>query len=174
MCSVVIRNSWKEFFKKWYDLPQVYLVAEKFWQIFASSIAENLIAILQARDGFSLQNQSSPLRGPECCSYNSHGSSIQESPSERESQIYNLWCVQHCFPHIAVSSLMWPYFTYFLTFPCSYSGLSEHTQYELHLSWVRQWVGGVGQCFVELSCRAQKGRHQRDAVKGLTALVLPE
>ncbi|KAM4576166.1 rho guanine nucleotide exchange factor 28-like isoform 1-T1 [Odontesthes bonariensis] len=44
--------------------------------------ADNLIAILQARDGFSLQSQSSPLRGPECCSYNSHGSSIQGSPSE--------------------------------------------------------------------------------------------
>ncbi|XP_018528333.1 LOW QUALITY PROTEIN: rho guanine nucleotide exchange factor 28-like [Lates calcarifer] len=44
--------------------------------------AENLIAILQTRDGLSVQNQSSPVRGPECCSYNSHGSSIQESPSE--------------------------------------------------------------------------------------------
>uniref|UniRef100_A0A3Q1EIM5 Rho guanine nucleotide exchange factor 28-like n=1 Tax=Acanthochromis polyacanthus TaxID=80966 RepID=A0A3Q1EIM5_9TELE len=44
--------------------------------------AENLITILQARDGLSVQNQSSPVRGPECCSYNSHGSSIQESPSE--------------------------------------------------------------------------------------------
>ncbi|XP_008283150.1 rho guanine nucleotide exchange factor 28-like isoform X1 [Stegastes partitus] len=44
--------------------------------------AENLITILQARDGLSVQNQTSPVRGPECCSYNSHGSSIQESPSE--------------------------------------------------------------------------------------------
>ncbi|GAA6226441.1 rho guanine nucleotide exchange factor 28-like [Lates japonicus] len=44
--------------------------------------AENLIAILQTRDGLSVQTQSSPVRGPECCSYNSHGSSIQESPSE--------------------------------------------------------------------------------------------
>ncbi|XP_051279663.1 rho guanine nucleotide exchange factor 28 isoform X5 [Dicentrarchus labrax] len=44
--------------------------------------AENLIALLQARDGLSVQNQSSPVRGPEGCSYNSHGSSIQESPSE--------------------------------------------------------------------------------------------
>ncbi|XP_030593764.1 rho guanine nucleotide exchange factor 28-like isoform X2 [Archocentrus centrarchus] len=44
--------------------------------------AENLIAILQARDGVSVQSQSSPVQGPECCSYNSHGSSIQESPSE--------------------------------------------------------------------------------------------
>ncbi|XP_040010974.1 rho guanine nucleotide exchange factor 28-like isoform X3 [Xiphias gladius] len=44
--------------------------------------AENLITILQAHDGLSVQSQSSPVRGPECCSYNSHGSSIQESPSE--------------------------------------------------------------------------------------------
>ncbi|XP_039476662.1 rho guanine nucleotide exchange factor 28-like isoform X1 [Oreochromis aureus] len=44
--------------------------------------AENLITILQARDGITGQSQSSPVRGPECCSYNSHGSSIQESPSE--------------------------------------------------------------------------------------------
>ncbi|KAM8761173.1 rho guanine nucleotide exchange factor 28-like isoform 2-T2 [Acanthopagrus schlegelii] len=44
--------------------------------------AENLITILQARDGLSVQIQSSPVRGPEGCSYNSHGSSIQESPSE--------------------------------------------------------------------------------------------
>ncbi|XP_041855242.1 rho guanine nucleotide exchange factor 28-like isoform X2 [Melanotaenia boesemani] len=44
--------------------------------------AENLITILQAREGFSAHSQSSPVRGPECCSYNSHGSSIQESPSE--------------------------------------------------------------------------------------------
>ncbi|XP_056232964.1 rho guanine nucleotide exchange factor 28-like isoform X2 [Seriola aureovittata] len=44
--------------------------------------AENLINILQVRDGLSVQSQNSPVRGPECCSYNSHGSSIQESPSE--------------------------------------------------------------------------------------------
>uniref|UniRef100_A0AAQ6AAR4 Rho guanine nucleotide exchange factor (GEF) 28a n=1 Tax=Amphiprion ocellaris TaxID=80972 RepID=A0AAQ6AAR4_AMPOC len=44
--------------------------------------AENLITILQVRDGLSVQNQNFPVRGPECCSYNSHGSSIQESPSE--------------------------------------------------------------------------------------------
>ncbi|XP_042343781.1 rho guanine nucleotide exchange factor 28-like isoform X8 [Plectropomus leopardus] len=44
--------------------------------------AENLITILQARDGFAVKNQSSPVQGPECCSYNSHGSSVQESPSE--------------------------------------------------------------------------------------------
>ncbi|XP_047447456.1 rho guanine nucleotide exchange factor 28-like isoform X2 [Mugil cephalus] len=44
--------------------------------------AENLINLLQARDCLSVQSQSSPVRGPECCSYNSHGSSIQESPSE--------------------------------------------------------------------------------------------
>ncbi|XP_034450508.1 rho guanine nucleotide exchange factor 28-like isoform X3 [Hippoglossus hippoglossus] len=44
--------------------------------------AENLVNILQARDGVSVRTQSSPVRGPECCSYNSHGSSIQESPSE--------------------------------------------------------------------------------------------
>ncbi|XP_038559107.1 rho guanine nucleotide exchange factor 28-like isoform X4 [Micropterus salmoides] len=44
--------------------------------------AENLITILQARDCPSVQSQSSPVRAPEGCSYNSHGSSIQESPSE--------------------------------------------------------------------------------------------
>ncbi|XP_044051051.1 rho guanine nucleotide exchange factor 28-like isoform X2 [Siniperca chuatsi] len=44
--------------------------------------AENLITILQASDGLSVQSQTSPIRGPEGCSYNSHGSSIQESPSE--------------------------------------------------------------------------------------------
>uniref|UniRef100_A0A1A8FC86 Rho guanine nucleotide exchange factor (GEF) 28 n=2 Tax=Nothobranchius korthausae TaxID=1143690 RepID=A0A1A8FC86_9TELE len=47
--------------------------------------AENLIAILQARDGLTVQNQnqnSPPVQVPECCSYNSHGSSIQDSPSE--------------------------------------------------------------------------------------------
>ncbi|XP_045889932.1 rho guanine nucleotide exchange factor 28-like isoform X5 [Micropterus dolomieu] len=44
--------------------------------------AENLITILQARDCLSVQSQSSPVRAPEGCSYNSHGSSIQESPSE--------------------------------------------------------------------------------------------
>lgn len=67
----------------------------EFWQIFASSLAENLITILQARDGLSAQSQSSPVQGPEGCSYNSHGSSMQESPSERQSWIYNaviMWC----------------------------------------------------------------------------------
>ncbi|XP_067377361.1 rho guanine nucleotide exchange factor 28-like isoform X2 [Channa argus] len=44
--------------------------------------AENLINILQAHDGLSVQSQNSPVKGPECFSYNSHGSSIQESPSE--------------------------------------------------------------------------------------------
>ncbi|XP_075994725.1 rho guanine nucleotide exchange factor 28-like isoform X2 [Genypterus blacodes] len=44
--------------------------------------AENLIVILRARDGLPAQSHSSPVRGPECCSYNSHGSSVQESPSE--------------------------------------------------------------------------------------------
>ncbi|XP_029296158.1 LOW QUALITY PROTEIN: rho guanine nucleotide exchange factor 28-like [Cottoperca gobio] len=44
--------------------------------------AENLITILQACDGLTVKSQSSPVRGPECFSYNSHGSSIQESPSE--------------------------------------------------------------------------------------------
>ncbi|XP_026177143.1 rho guanine nucleotide exchange factor 28-like isoform X1 [Mastacembelus armatus] len=44
--------------------------------------AENLITILQACDGVSLQSHSSPVQGPECFRYNSHGSSIQESPSE--------------------------------------------------------------------------------------------
>ncbi|XP_074526149.1 rho guanine nucleotide exchange factor 28-like isoform X3 [Halichoeres trimaculatus] len=44
--------------------------------------AENLITFLLARDGLSVQSQNSPVRGSEGCSYNSHGSSIQESPSE--------------------------------------------------------------------------------------------
>ncbi|CAB1420068.1 unnamed protein product [Pleuronectes platessa] len=44
--------------------------------------AENLVNILQARDVVPVRTPSSPVRGPECCSYNSHGSSIQESPSE--------------------------------------------------------------------------------------------
>ncbi|XP_056888006.1 rho guanine nucleotide exchange factor 28-like isoform X3 [Takifugu flavidus] len=44
--------------------------------------AENLMNILQARDSLSGQSQSSPVGGPVGCSYNSHGSSIQESPSE--------------------------------------------------------------------------------------------
>ncbi|CAG07823.1 unnamed protein product, partial [Tetraodon nigroviridis] len=44
--------------------------------------AENLMNILQSRDGLSGQSQSSPVGGPVGCSYNSHGSSIQESPSE--------------------------------------------------------------------------------------------
>ncbi|XP_029018307.1 rho guanine nucleotide exchange factor 28-like isoform X3 [Betta splendens] len=43
--------------------------------------AENLISILQAPDSLCV-SQSSPVQGPECLSYNSHGSSIQESPSE--------------------------------------------------------------------------------------------
>ncbi|XP_029998419.1 rho guanine nucleotide exchange factor 28-like isoform X2 [Sphaeramia orbicularis] len=44
--------------------------------------AENLISILQSRDAVSVQSQCSPVRRPECCSYNSHGSSVHESPSE--------------------------------------------------------------------------------------------
>ncbi|XP_077417024.1 LOW QUALITY PROTEIN: rho guanine nucleotide exchange factor 28-like [Vanacampus margaritifer] len=44
--------------------------------------AENLISILQVHDGLPVQIANSPIRGPECCNYNSHGSSIQESPSE--------------------------------------------------------------------------------------------
>ncbi|XP_061672064.1 rho guanine nucleotide exchange factor 28-like isoform X2 [Syngnathoides biaculeatus] len=44
--------------------------------------AENLITILQAHDGLLVQSDISPIRGPDSCNYNSHGSSIQESPSE--------------------------------------------------------------------------------------------
>ncbi|XP_070820299.1 rho guanine nucleotide exchange factor 28-like isoform X1 [Chaetodon trifascialis] len=44
--------------------------------------AENLMTILQTRDGLSVQSQSSPVQGPEGCSYNSQGSSMQESPTE--------------------------------------------------------------------------------------------
>uniref|UniRef100_UPI003AAAB36D rho guanine nucleotide exchange factor 28-like n=1 Tax=Centroberyx gerrardi TaxID=166262 RepID=UPI003AAAB36D len=43
--------------------------------------AEKLMSILQAREALSMHSLSSPVQGPECCSYNSHGS-IQESPSE--------------------------------------------------------------------------------------------
>ncbi|XP_056152814.1 rho guanine nucleotide exchange factor 28 isoform X2 [Lampris incognitus] len=43
--------------------------------------AEKLIAILQTCDTSCIHNKSSPGRGPEFCSYTSHGS-IQESPSE--------------------------------------------------------------------------------------------
>lgn len=82
---------------------------------FASSAAENLITILQARDDLTVKTQSSPVRGPECFSYNSHGSSIQESPSERESQIDTvilnviLWCLSlswHCCSHTTQSLTM--------------------------------------------------------------------
>ncbi|XP_051923069.1 rho guanine nucleotide exchange factor 28 isoform X3 [Hippocampus zosterae] len=44
--------------------------------------AENLITILQVHDDLPVPSDNSPIRGPECCNYNSHGSSIQESPSE--------------------------------------------------------------------------------------------
>nr|XP_020449363.1 rho guanine nucleotide exchange factor 28-like isoform X2 [Monopterus albus] len=44
--------------------------------------AENLISLLQACDSVSAQCQNSSVQGQECFSYNSQGSSIQESPSE--------------------------------------------------------------------------------------------
>ncbi|XP_057687797.1 rho guanine nucleotide exchange factor 28 isoform X1 [Corythoichthys intestinalis] len=44
--------------------------------------AENLITILQVHDGVPVQSDSSLICGPESCNYNSHGSSILESPSE--------------------------------------------------------------------------------------------
>ncbi|XP_023814687.1 rho guanine nucleotide exchange factor 28 isoform X2 [Oryzias latipes] len=44
--------------------------------------AENLISVLQTQNGFSTQSQSPPAGGPDCCSYSSHGGSVQESPSE--------------------------------------------------------------------------------------------
>ena len=56
-------------------------------------------------------------------------------------------------------------------FSCFYSRLSEHAQYEFHLSWIRQWVDGAGRCVVELCCWAEKRRHQRNNVKGSTTLV---
>lgn len=55
---------------------------------FPPSAAQNLMNILQTRDGLSAQSQSSPVGGPVGCSYNSHGSSMQESPSEREPQTH--------------------------------------------------------------------------------------
>lgn len=150
----------------------------EFWMIFASSAAENLITILQARDCPSVQSQSSPVRAPEGCSYNSHGSSIQESPSERESQIYTVILNVNVCPLVNFAShilldLYWCGWatlqvgTFTLVFPpCWYSGLSEHAQCELHLSCIRQRADGAGQRVVELCCRAEKRRHQRDTVKG--------
>ncbi|XP_061784895.1 rho guanine nucleotide exchange factor 28-like isoform X2 [Nerophis lumbriciformis] len=44
--------------------------------------AENLITFLQANDGLPVRSGDSPIHGPEGCSYNSHGNSIQDSPSE--------------------------------------------------------------------------------------------
>ncbi|XP_077456766.1 rho guanine nucleotide exchange factor 28 isoform X5 [Stigmatopora argus] len=44
--------------------------------------AENLITILQVHDGLPIQSDNSPICGTESCNYNSHGSSILESPSE--------------------------------------------------------------------------------------------
>ncbi|KAM6965456.1 rho guanine nucleotide exchange factor 28-like [Aplochiton taeniatus] len=47
----------------------------------ALSEAEKLISTLHAQEAFYAPSDSSPVRGPECFSYNSHGS-IQESSSE--------------------------------------------------------------------------------------------
>ncbi|XP_077570893.1 rho guanine nucleotide exchange factor 28-like isoform X3 [Stigmatopora nigra] len=44
--------------------------------------AENLITILQVHEGLPVQSDNSPVCGTESCNYNSHGSSILESPSE--------------------------------------------------------------------------------------------
>ncbi|XP_062418271.1 rho guanine nucleotide exchange factor 28-like isoform X2 [Pungitius pungitius] len=44
--------------------------------------AENLISILQSGDGLTVKSDGSPARGPECCGYDSRGSSVHESPSE--------------------------------------------------------------------------------------------
>lgn len=63
-----------------------YLLQKKI--CFPPSAAQNLMNILQTRDGLSAQSQSSPVGGPVGCSYNSHGSSVQESPSEREPQTH--------------------------------------------------------------------------------------
>lgn len=151
-----------------------------------SYTAENLITMLQARDGLSILSQSSPLRGPECCSYNSHGSSIQESPSEREPQIYSMqFCsVSSCCPHtfilLNLADVSEPYCiicagydNHYLPFffSCFYSRLSEHAQYELHLAWIRQWGDRTGRCGVELCCWAEKRRLQRHIVKGSTTVV---
>lgn len=50
----------------------------------------------------------------------------------------------------------------------SSSRLSEHAQYELHLSRVGLRADRTGQRVVGLCCWLQKRRHQRDAVKGST------
>ncbi|XP_061754173.1 rho guanine nucleotide exchange factor 28-like isoform X2 [Nerophis ophidion] len=44
--------------------------------------AENLITFLQANDGLPSRSGDSPIHGQEGCSYNSHGNSIQDFPSE--------------------------------------------------------------------------------------------
>ncbi|KAM8885904.1 rho guanine nucleotide exchange factor 28-like isoform 2-T2 [Spinachia spinachia] len=44
--------------------------------------AENLISVLQSQDGLPVNSAGSPVRGPECCGYDSRGSSVHESPSE--------------------------------------------------------------------------------------------
>lgn len=107
-----------------------------------STAAENLIALLQARDAASVQSLSPPvIQGPDCCTYNSHGSSIQESPSERETQTSTQTYATrrtHTDTGVVVS----------VSRP--HSRLSEHAQFELHLSRVRQRVGRAGRHVVEL------------------------
>nr|XP_040050978.1 rho guanine nucleotide exchange factor 28-like isoform X4 [Gasterosteus aculeatus aculeatus] len=44
--------------------------------------AENLISVLQSRDGLTVKSAGYPAQGPECCGYDSRGSSVHESPSE--------------------------------------------------------------------------------------------
>lgn len=75
--------------------------------ILASSAAENLISILQAREEISAQSQNSTERKN---SDTSHGSNVQESPSERELQIFRLTlCVSVCmFVHYVYNSAHHP------------------------------------------------------------------
>lgn len=103
---------------------------DKFLFFFA---AENLITILQARDGLSVNNQSPPVpvRGPEACSYNSHGSSVQESPSERESPANSVRVLNLADGGVRPRKVdTWPRCVAALTTPSpSLSRLPEHAQH---------------------------------------------
>lgn len=128
--------------------------------------AENLITILQARDGLPVVAQSPPVRPPEGSIYNSHGSSVHESPSERESPAKSLLVLRVADKDVGgagsddLPSSPPP--------PLPLSGLPEHAQHKLHLSRLGLRAGRTGRRAVGLRCRPQARRQQRDAVKGST------
>lgn len=96
-------------------------------------------------------------------------------------QHYIFWDMCHTAADVSVSTAMstvisWPHCIYascHISFPCPYSGLSEHAKHELHLSWIWQWISRDGQFVVELRCWAEKRREQRDTGEGSTSLVPP-